>query len=156
MEAALSRFSLSASMLGNDKDIFRLLRMSPSTASFSEVKDHLMHLQGEISFILRTFFFVLLGLMFDMSQPSLLAALSYGTPILGILLVIRYVVTSASTWKSPMNSDRAIITGMCALGLTQALLSFVPLQYNLPNAHQYTLIITNIIILTNIITSVKL
>ncbi len=64
-------------ILGNDKDIFRLLRMSPSTASFSEVKDHLMHLQGEISFILRTFFFVLLGLMFDMSQPSLLAALSY-------------------------------------------------------------------------------
>ncbi len=53
-----------------------------------------------------------------------------------------------------MNSDRAIITGMCALGLTPALLSFVPLQYNPPNAHQYTLIITNIIILTNIITSV--
>jgi hypothetical protein len=43
---------------------------------------------------------------------------------------------------------------MCALGLTPTLLSFVPLQYNLPNANLYTLIITNIIIMTNITTSV--
>jgi hypothetical protein len=53
-----------------------------------------------------------------------------------------------------MSSDRGAITGMCALGLTPTLLSFVPLQYNLPNANLYTLIITNIIIMTNITTSV--
>jgi len=142
-------------VLGNEKDIFRILRMRTPSPAFSEVKTYLARFQGEISFILRTFFFVLLGLMFDISQPSLLIALSYGLPIIVILLAIRYVVTSASTWRSPMSSDRGIITGMCALGLTPALLSFIPLQYNLPNAYFYTLIITNIIILTNIITSIS-
>lgn len=142
-------------VIGNDEAFSRILRMSPPTPSFSEAKTYLVRFQGEISFILRTFFFVLLGLMFDVSHSSLFVALSYGIPIVGILIIIRYFVTSVSTWKSSMASDKGTITGMCALGLTPALLSLLPLQYNLPNAYLYTLTITNIIILTNIITSVS-
>jgi len=142
-------------IVGNGEEISRTLRISPATPSFSEVKTYLARFQGEISFMLRTFFFVLLGLMFDLSESSLFVALSYGIPIVGILLVIRFLVTSSSTWRSPIASDKRIITGMCALGLTPALLSFIPLQYNLPNAYLYTLIVANIIILTNIITSIS-
>ena len=93
--------------------------------------------------------------MLDLSQLSLLTALTYDLPIIIILLAIRYLITSTSTWKSPMSSDKAIITGMCALGLTPALLSLIPLQYNLPNSNLYTIIITNLIILTNILTSIS-
>ena len=141
-------------VLGNDKEVFRILRMGTPPTIFSEIKTYLNRFQGEIAFVLRTFFFVLLGLMYEVSQSSLLAGLSYGLPIIGILLVIRYGVVSISTWRSPMAADKKIITGMCALGLTPALLSFIPLQYNLPNAALYTLIVTNIIIITNIITSI--
>jgi cell volume regulation protein A len=88
-------------VLGNDKEIFRILRMSSPSPSFSELKSYLARFQGEISFILRTFFFVLLGLMFETSQSSLIIALSYGIPLISILLIIRYAVTLASTWKSP-------------------------------------------------------
>lgn len=142
-------------ILGNDKEILRILRISPPPATFSEVKRYLERFQAEISFIFRTFFFVLLGLMFEISQLNLFTALTYDLPIIGILLTIRYLVASISTWKSPMFSDRKIITGMCALGLTPALLSLMPLQYNLPNSNLYTVIITNLIIITNIITSVS-
>ncbi|MBS7660043.1 hypothetical protein KEJ28_05110 [Candidatus Bathyarchaeota archaeon] len=55
-----------------------------------------------------------------------------------------------------MFSERKIITGMCALGLTPALLSLIPLQYDLPNSNLYTLITTNLIVLTNILTQYRL
>jgi len=142
-------------IVGNEKEILKILRSPPPPLTFSEVKKYLERFQAEISFILRTFFFVLLGLMFDLSQLSLLTALTYDLPIIIILLAVRYSITSISTWKSPMASDRAIITGMCALGLTPALLSLIPLQYNLPNSNLYTIIITNLIILTNILTSIS-
>lgn len=142
-------------MVGNDKEILRMLRSPPPPIAFMEMKKYLERFQAEISFILRTFFFVLLGLMFNLSQLSFLTALTYDVPIFVILLAIRYLVTSISTWKSPIASDRAAIAGMCALGLTPALLSLIPLQYNLPNSNLYVIIITNLIILTNIITSIS-
>lgn len=142
-------------VVGNDQEIFRIFRMKLPSSDFSDVKTYLARFQGEISFILRTFFFVLLGLIYDASQSSLFTSLIYGVPIVSILIATRYAVTSTSTWRSPMASDKGTISGMCALGLTPALLSFLPFQYNLPNAHLYTLIVTNIIILTSIITSVS-
>jgi hypothetical protein len=52
-----------------------------------------------------------------------------------------------------MVSEKKIIVGMCALGLTPALLSFLVLQSSLPNAYLFPLVVTNAIIITNIITS---
>lgn len=142
-------------VLGNDKRVLRMLRMNQLSSSFSEVKTYLMRFQTELSFILRAFFFVLLGLIFDTSLSSVVTGLSVGLPIVVILLVARYMAVSVSTWRSPMASEKKIIVGMCALGLTPALLSFIILQYDFPNAYLFPLIITNAIIITNIITSVS-
>jgi cell volume regulation protein A len=142
-------------ILGNNEEILGMLGKSHHPSYLSEVKKRLESFQAEISFILRTFFFVLLGLVFDVSYSSLLTVLTYGLPITSILLASRFLVTSASTWRSPMSSDRKVIAGMCALGLTPALLSLIPIQYNLPNSNLYPAIITNLIILTNVITSIS-
>jgi cell volume regulation protein A len=140
-------------VLGNEREFLRRLRLGHASAAYSEVKNYLMRFQFEISFILRAFFFVLLGLMFELSQSSVVTMLSYGLPILAILLVTRYLVASASTWRSPMAEEKRPIVAMCALGMTPVLLSFIALQYNLPRAPLYLLIVTNVIIATNIITS---
>jgi cell volume regulation protein A len=140
-------------VLGNEREFLRRLRLGRVSAAYAEVKNYLMRFQFEISFILRAFFFVLLGLMFDLSQSSVVSMLSYGLPILAILLVTRYLVASASTWRSPMAEEKRPIVAMCALGMTPVLLSFIALQYNLPRAPLYLLIVTNVIIATNIITS---
>jgi hypothetical protein len=84
-----------------------------------------------------------------------MTGLGIGVPIVVILLVARYLAVSTSTWRSPMASEKKIIVGMCALGLTPALLSFIFLQYNFPSAYLFPLIVTNVIIITNIITSVS-
>lgn len=140
-------------VLGNEKEFLRRLKLGHVTSAYSELKTYLMRFQFEVSFILRAFFFVLLGLMFELSQSSILSMLSYGLPILGILLVTRYIVASTSTWRSPMSEEKRPIVAMCALGMTPVLLSFIALQYNLPKAPLYLLIVTNVIIATNIITS---
>ena len=142
-------------ILGNDKRVLRTLRMSQSPSSFSEVKTYLMRFQTELSFILRAFFFVALGLIFDVSLSGVLAGLSIGIPIVLLLLIARYFIVSASTWRSPMSSEKNIIIGMFALGLTPALLSFILLQYDFPNAYLFSLIVANITIMTAVITSIS-
>jgi NhaP-type Na+/H+ or K+/H+ antiporter len=141
-------------VLGNEQPFLKLLRMSPYDPSFEELKTYLTHFQGEISFILRAFFFVLLGLFFEFSQASLSAFLLFSVPIIGILLVARFFVVSVSTRGSPMSEEKKPIIAMCALGMTPVLLSFIALQSNLPSAALYILIVTNVIIVTNIVTSV--
>lgn len=141
-------------VLGNDSEYLWVFRIHSDTLLYAGVYSYLNRLQSEISHILRTFFLVLLGLLLDPSPGNLVLGVSMGVPIIFMLLIIRYGVTFVSTWKSPMEADRLTITGMCALGLTPALLSFIPLQYGLQGASRYTLIVTNIIIMTNIITSV--
>jgi cell volume regulation protein A len=142
-------------ILGNDRQVLRTLRIKRFSASLSEAKTYLMRFQTELSFILRAFFFVLLGLIYDASQSGLIAGLSIGIPIVGLLLVARSLAVSASTRGSPMVSEKKIIIGMCALGLTPALLSFIVLQYNFSNAYLFPLVVTTVIIVTNIITSVS-
>jgi cell volume regulation protein A len=142
-------------VLGNDKQVLRALRIKQFSTSISEAKIYLMRFQTELAFILRAFFFVLLGLIYDASQSGLITGLSIGIPIVVLLIVARSLAVSASTWGSPMVSEKKIIIGMCALGLTPALLSFIVLQYNFSNAYLFPLVITNVIVVTNIITSVS-
>jgi cell volume regulation protein A len=140
-------------ILGNDRRVLRALRRRQASSSFSEVKTYLIRFQTELSFILRGFFFVSLGLIFDVSLSGVVNGLSVGIPIVILLLIARYLTVSASTWRSPMVSEKKIIVGMCALGLTPALLSFILLQYDFSNAYLFPLIVTNVIVMTNISTS---
>jgi potassium/hydrogen antiporter len=142
-------------ILGNDTRFLKALRMRRSCQSFVEAKTYLMCFQTELSFILRAFFFVALGLVFDISLSGIVTGLSIGVPIVVILLIARYLAVSASTWRSPMFSDKNIMAGMLALGLTPALLSFILLQYDFPDAYLFAIIITNITIITNVITSIS-
>jgi cell volume regulation protein A len=141
-------------ILGNDRQVLRILRMKRFASSLSEAKNYLMRFQTELSFVLRTFFFVLLGLIYDATQSGLIIGLSIGLPIVALLLTARFVAVSASTWRSPMASEKKTIIGMCPLGLTPALLSFIVLQYNFPDGYLFPLIVTTAIITTNIIASV--
>ena len=141
-------------VLGNEGQFLKFLRMRPADPSFIELKNYLTRFQVEISFILRAFFFVLLGLFFAISLDSLSAFALFGLPIIGILIAARFLVVSISTRGTPMYEERNPIIAMCALGMTPVLLSFIALQSNLPMADLYILIVTNVIIVTNIITSV--
>ncbi len=119
---------------------------------FEDQLNYIKSFQGELSFFLRTYFYVLLGLVFTVSyllSADLYVALAI---ILGILVGSRYVATKAST-KGFKVFERPIFILM-AQGLTPAVLSSLALYYNIPNATLIVTITTLVILVTNAITIV--
>ena len=139
-------------ILGNEESFRGLL--GKSNADTNGAKEMLQKFQNELSFLMRTFFFFFLGLMYTTNGIGILEGILISVSILVINLALRYVAVWISTIRSDMKNDRVIITLLCGQGLAHAALSTVPLQMNLPNPYLYIVIVTNVILLTNIVTSV--
>jgi cell volume regulation protein A len=141
--------------LGNYETLHRITGGKTSLSYMTEITETVKKFQGEIAFLIRSFFFVFLGLVY---MPYWLGIL-YAGIIVTINLMFRYIAVSVSTLKSEMYRHRKFMTLMCGTGLANATLSI--LVYNtltgLPNpvsyAYLYPLIVTNIIIVNNMITA---
>jgi len=146
-------------MLGNDREIFKTLRVRLNLGYLSEIKSFMKRTQGELSFLIRAFFFVFLGLIYGVGRgefPIWLGIL-IAVLIVAVNLVFRHVATTVATWRSDMFQYRRFMTFMCGTGLANATLSILlyrELSPTLSYAYLYPVIATNIIIVTNIITSI--
>ena len=109
--------------------------------------------QDEITFLVRVLFFLFLGLIYI---PNVVG-IAYAGVILGINLAIRKLAVNVSTYKSDLHEYRTFMTLMCGTGLANAVLSLN--VYNELTIHQvaiaplYPLIVTNMIMINNVITS---
>jgi len=110
--------------------------------------------QEEISFLLRTLFFVFLGLTFVITPSLILNNFSLGVLFLIVLLLVRTGAVQISTSKSDLNTERRAIVLMCAQGLTPATLAILAVSLQLPMADTFLNIVTYVIILTNIVTTI--
>lgn len=110
--------------------------------------------QGEMSFLLETFFFVFLGLTLSINPAQVASNLSIGLLILAILLICRVVATSVSTRTPDLAASREVVLLMCAQGLTPATLAIIALNDGLPLAPIFLNVVTYVIILTNIVTTI--
>ena len=109
--------------------------------------------QKEMSFLLETFFFVFLGLIFSIDPANILAYLGDGVFLLVILLAFRSLATTVSTRHSPLAGGRRLIVMMCAQGLTPATLAIIAVNDHIPLAPIFLNIVTYVIILTNVVTT---
>jgi potassium/hydrogen antiporter len=109
--------------------------------------------QDEISFLMETLFFVFLGLTFAISAGQIVNNFLTGAVIVSILLSVRYVATSASTFHSELSKEKRGIILMCAQGLVPATLAILALDLQLPLANSFLNLVTYVIILTNIVTA---
>ena len=109
--------------------------------------------QGEISFLMETFFFVFLGLVFVITPSTILSNLTLGLLVIGILLVFRFIATKASTIKSELRKDQLAIFIICAQGVVPATLSIAALNDGIPLANTFVSIAVYVIILSNIVTT---
>jgi cell volume regulation protein A len=141
-------------VLGNDSHVASFVRMKINVDKLTELREMLVRFQSELTFMIRAFFFVFLGLIYDVSFESLTFGLAVGLVFVGIDLFMRYVAVGFSMWRSVMSKDRVIMTLLCGQGLAHATLSVIPLQYGVPNAEVYPSVVVTVIIITNIITSV--
>ncbi len=127
-------------VLGNHDEISRMFKMKPGLF----LDDKIKHFQSELAFVLRTFFFVLLGLMFSLDLGGYwgvrtdLPILSgfdgtFTLMLFGVLFVflgflLVRSVTSSMTCRLHKGSkgDRGAILSMMDRGLTAAVLASVP------------------------------
>lgn len=146
-------------MLGNDREIFKTLRIKLDLGYLDEIKKFVKRTQGELAFLIRAFFFVFLGLIYGVGGgefPTWLGILIAVT-IVSVNLMFRNAAATIATWKSGMFQYRRFMTFMCGIGLANATLSILlyrELSPTVPYAYLYPTIATNVIIVTNIITSI--
>lgn len=132
-------------ILGNGAELSRFLKMKETT----EASETMKKFMAQISFLLRTFFFVFLGLILIVGDLTIVA-ISIGLSLL--LLAGRYPASWLSTLKSPLlKPQRGIITVMLPKGLAAAVVAQVVVLSGIPEASAYTSIVTLVVLSTTII-----
>ncbi|MGC8555798.1 MAG: cation:proton antiporter [Conexivisphaera sp.] len=116
-----------------------------------DVEQYIVNFQDEITFFLRTFFYVFLGLVLEIR--SFLSPQIYvlSLIVMGILVLARF----AATWiaNAPESTDNKVfIFSMMAQGLTPAVLATTLLDYGIPMSHEIVMIVTLVIMMTNAVT----
>lgn len=132
-------------MIGNSRHIARLLKFRTTISIDKNVRD--FHCQ--ISFLIRSFFFVFTGLLFSFSSyifNSILIGLVLSFTFLGI----RFVVIKMATVKSELKTYETLMSVMFPRGLAAAVLASIPLTSGIPNSQVFPEI-AFIVILTTII-----
>jgi cell volume regulation protein A len=115
-------------MLGNEKEIYRVLRMERPTSVV--VDAGLKRFESEVAFLLRTFFFVYIGLIVTNVDAIIILI---GVFLSLILLLARFGAVAVSTLRSDeLKKERPVMSVMLTRGLAAAVLATLPLQYSDP------------------------
>jgi cell volume regulation protein A len=138
-------------VIGNHSFISSMLKRR---VKIRALERQIFTLQGELSFLLRTFFFVFLGLILSLSYQTALFGAVFGLAIVAVLMFSRTIAASISTFRSEIAKDKGLILVAFAQGTTPATLAILALSYNLPLSGSFLTLVTYIIIFTNIITTV--
>ncbi len=134
-------------VLGNARKLHELF--TKTDAPHLEVTDSIKSFQSEISFFVRTFFFVYIGLILKLEAISLFLLIIGTTLTLIALLARRFTVKVLGYEKT---SEKTLIYTMMPRGLAAAVLASVPTTYGI-NAPGFTELVMIVIIVSNIITT---
>jgi cell volume regulation protein A len=135
-------------ILGNSRSLCRSLKLEVDVDQLSRLKDSIMKFHSELTFIVVTFFFTFIGLIyvftgvFDVVLGLVISLLLHGA---------RYIAVKLGTWRSSLASDLPAIGLIVGKGAASAAMSTLPLAYGLPNTAMFSSIALNVILFTNII-----
>ncbi|MEM3609049.1 MAG: cation:proton antiporter [Candidatus Bathyarchaeia archaeon] len=112
-------------VLGNEKEIYKILRMErPPNAV---IDAGLKRFESEIAFLLRTFFFVYIGLIVTIDKINTVIV---GIILSLILLLVRFGAVRIATARcSELVRERPIMSVMLTRGLAAAVLATLPMEY---------------------------
>lgn len=137
-------------ILGNEREILKMFRQNGGDENQSEkislsVSKGLKRFEAEVAFLIRTFFFVFLGIIFSISSWYIVLS---GIVLSIILLVTRYGAVWITTMKSSLQKERDIMTVVLTRGLAAAVLATLPAQYGLAYSNLFVDIAVIIIVTT--------
>jgi cell volume regulation protein A len=113
----------------------------------SKLKKMIGDFHTELAFMVRSFFFTFVGLIYAYTGASeLLIALA----CVGVLHVTRFVTVKIMTFRSSMSSDVPVIGFMIGKGAAAAAMSTLPIAFNLPYAQTFTSIALSVILFANV------
>jgi cell volume regulation protein A len=130
-------------MIGNSRPIAKLLKFRTTVSIDDNVRD--FHCQ--ISFLIRSFFFVFTGLLFSLSSFT---PMFFGIFLSFVFLGIRFFAVKMAALKSELHEAETLMTIMFPRGLAAAVLASLPLTMLGPNYQVFPEIVF-IVILTTII-----
>ncbi len=137
-------------VLGNEKEIYGMLKRN---VGFKLVDKKMKRFESEITFLVRTFFFVYLGLIATFSE---IGFLFMGIIISCVLFLVRFVAVYIGTWHSELKKESFIMSTLIARGLAAAVLATLPLQLKLLYADTFVNLAIIVIMLTAMICTVSL
>jgi len=130
-------------IIGNSRHIAKRLKFRTTVSIDDSVRDF----HSQISFLIRSFFFVFTGLLFSFSSfTSVLIGIVLSATFLGI----RFVVVKMAAVKSELRKYETLMTVMFPRGLAAAVLASLPLTSGVPDSQVFPEI-AFIVILTTII-----
>ena len=135
-------------ILGNGVDVARFLRIKRTV----EIHDMMKKFHSQMSFLIKTFFFVYLGLMLTFDEPDVLVV---GVVLSFALLFVRYIVVLFSSIGSrTMFKSSGFLATMLPRGLSAAVVAEVVVVAGIVNASAYPDIIMVVIVATVIIAAI--
>ncbi len=134
-------------MIGNKKHLSRILRFKLPKIEMDDPT------HNQLTFLVRSFFFVFVGLMASFGQIEYL--------VFGVLVTIaiyfgRVFVVKGTLTKRFSRLDKAVTNSMIPRGLAAAVLATYPITMGLPNAEAYPQLVFFIILSSVIITTIGL
>jgi cell volume regulation protein A len=135
-------------MLGNGVRVARFLRIKRTVAIHEVMKKF----HSQMSFLIKTFFFVYLGLMMTFDETAVIIV---GVILTLILLFVRYIIVLLTSIASgTLLANRGILTTMFPRGLSAAVVAEIVVAASIPNANIYPSIIMIVIVATVIISAI--
>jgi cell volume regulation protein A len=135
-------------ILGNGVSVARLFRIKRTVESTEIMR----RFHSQISFLIKTFFFIYLGLMISFHEPGLVVL---GVVLSLMLLFARYIVVLlTSVGSRTLLTSSGILTTMFARGESAAVLTQIVVASGIANASIYPDIIMSIIVTTVVISAI--
>lgn len=134
-------------VIGNYELIVKRFKLKMSVNEFSKLKGMIEKFHSEITFMIRSFFFTFIGLIYMFTGVF---AVVLGLACSLLLHLTKYLVAKIGTFRSPMASDLPVIGLIVGQGAASASMSMLPLVYNLPDAAFLTSLALNIVLINNI------
>ena len=130
-------------IIGNNGSIAKLFKFRTTVS----VDEHVRDFHCQISFLIRSFFFVFTGLLFTFSSFS---SVLFGLLLTFAFLGIRFIIIKITTLKSNLHPVETLMTIMFPRGLAAAVLASLPLTMGIPDSELFPEI-SFIVILSSIL-----
>ena len=130
-------------IIGNNGSIAKLLKFRTTVS----IDEHVRDFHCQISFLIRSFFFVFTGLLFTFSSFS---SVLFGLLLTFAFLGIRFFIIKITTLKSNLHPVETLMTIMFPRGLAAAVLASLPLTMGIPDSELFPEI-SFIVILSSIL-----